>query len=208
MSENVIEKVAAYYTDRLKSYGATPAGVDWNSEASQVLRFEQITRLIPPCLPDFSIVDYGSGYGALYEFLANKYGDQFKYFGFDVSDEMVNVARKKYASNANFFVTSALDQIPKSDFLVSSGIFNVKFDFGVSDWESYVISTIDYFNSITVMGFSFNMLTKYSDKEYMRENLYYPDPSFYFDYCKTHFSKYVALLHDYPLYEFTLIVKK
>jgi len=208
MSGYIIEKVAAYYTDKVKSYGPTPAGVDWNSEASQVLRFEQITKLIPPVLTDFSIVDYGSGYGALYEFLAKKYGEHLKYYGFDISDEMVKVARKKCASNANFFVTSDRDQIPESDFLVSSGIFNVKFDFSIDKWEKYVVETLGYFNSIAVKGFAFNMLTKYSDKDCMKENLYYPDPLFYFDYCKTHFSKYVALLHDYPLYEFTLIVKK
>lgn len=208
MSGYIIEKVAAYYTDKVKSYGPTPAGVDWNSEASQVLRFEQITRLIPPGLPDFSIVDYGSGYCALYDFLVNKYGDQIKYSGFDISDEMVNLARIKCVSNGNFFVTSIRDQIPKSDFLVSSGIFNVKFDFNIDKWERYVVETLGYFNSIAVKGFSFNMLTKYSDREFLKENLYYPDPYFYFDYCKTHFSKYVALLHDYPLYEFTLIVKK
>ena len=52
------------------------------------------------------------------------------------------------------------------------------------------------------------MLTKYSDKEYMRDNLYYADPLFIFDYCKRNFSKQVALLHDYGLYEFTILVKK
>lgn len=50
------------------------------------------------------------------------------------------------------------------------------------------------------------MLTKYSDKEYLRDNLYYGDPMFIFDYCGTF--KNVALLHDYGLYEFTIIVRK
>ncbi len=57
-------------------------------------------------------------------------------------------------------------------------------------------------------AFLFNMLTKYSEKEYMRDNLYYADPLFIFDYCKRNFSKQVALLHDYGLYEFTILVKK
>ncbi|MBM3138043.1 MAG: class I SAM-dependent methyltransferase, partial [Chloroflexi bacterium] len=29
-----------------------------------------------------------------------------------------------------------------------------------------------------------------------------------FDYCKVNFSKNVALLHDYKLYDFTIIVRK
>ena len=55
---------------------------------------------------------------------------------------------------------------------------------------------------------AFLLLTKYSEKEYMRDNLYYADPLFIFDYCKRNFSKQVALLHDYGLYEFTILVKK
>ena len=42
----------------------------------------------------------------------------------------------------------------------------------------------------------------------MRPDLYYADPCFLFDYCKTHFSKDVAILHDYGMYDFTLIVRK
>jgi hypothetical protein len=39
-------------------------------------------------------------------------------------------------------------------------------------------------------------------------DLYYGDPCFLFDYCKRHFSKNIVLLHDYNLYDFTLIERK
>ena len=57
-------------------------------------------------------------------------------------------------------------------------------------------------------GFSFNCLTKYSDDTKMKDYLFYADPCQLFDYCKRNFSKQVALLHDYGLYEFTIIVRK
>lgn len=57
-------------------------------------------------------------------------------------------------------------------------------------------------------GFSFNCLTSYSDKEKMRPDLYYADPSKIFDLCKRRYSRNVAVLHDYGLYEFTVIVRK
>jgi hypothetical protein len=57
-------------------------------------------------------------------------------------------------------------------------------------------------------GFAFNVLTKYSDRQHMKKHLYYADPAFLFDYCKKNFSKYVAVRHDYPLFEFTVHVKK
>jgi hypothetical protein len=41
----------------------------------------------------------------------------------------------------------------------------------------------------------------------MRDYLYYPDPCRVFDYCKTHIAREVALLHDYGLFAFTIIVR-
>ena len=52
------------------------------------------------------------------------------------------------------------------------------------------------------------MLTSYSDFEHMKDNLYYAVPEEIFKYCKTNFSKYVSLNHSYPLYEFSIFVKK
>jgi hypothetical protein len=42
----------------------------------------------------------------------------------------------------------------------------------------------------------------------MRSDLHYADPGRLFDYCKRRFARNVALLHDYGLYEFTLLVRK
>jgi hypothetical protein len=72
----------------------------------------------------------------------------------------------------------------------------------------YILETLEKINALSVKGFSFNILTSYSDKEYMKDNLFYADPLFFFDYCKKNFSKNVSLLHDYDLYEFTLLIKK
>ena len=101
-----------------------------------------------------------------------------------------------------------LENIEKADYSVASGIFSVKMEHNESEWLSYILATLEQMNEKSIRGFSFNMLTKYSDKEYMKDNLYYADPLFIFDYCKRNFSKQVALLHDYGLYEFTILVKK
>lgn len=42
----------------------------------------------------------------------------------------------------------------------------------------------------------------------MKDYLYYADPCFLFDHCKRNYSDRVALLHDYGLYEFTMLVTK
>ena len=55
-------------------------------------------------------------------------------------------------------------------------------------------------------GIAFNFLTKYVDWE--EDNLYYANPSYYFEFCKNKLSKKVSLVHDYDLYEFTIHVLK
>ena len=78
----------------------------------------------------------------------------------------------------------------------------------MNEWTDFVIQGLEEMNSHSRIGFSSNFLTKYSDADKMRSDLYYADPCFLFDYCKTHFSKNVAILHDYGMYDFTLIVRK
>jgi hypothetical protein len=51
-------------------------------------------------------------------------------------------------------------------------------------------------------------LTSYSDPDKRRPDLYYADPLALFDHCKRTYSRFVSLIHDYPLYEFTLLVRR
>ena len=202
----ILENINHYYTDKIKIYGATPKGVDWNGEESQFIRFEQLSKIINKDI--FSINDIGCGYGKYFEYLQNRFLN-FNYYGFDLSQEMINNAKSLYSNKGGGFMqVDNLKNIEKADYSVASGIFSVKMEHNESEWLSYILDTLEKMNDKSNNGFSFNMLTKYSDKEYMKDNLYYADPLFIFDYCKRNFSKQVALLHDYGLYEFTILVKK
>lgn len=204
---NIHKKVSEYYTQKIIKHGTCSQGVDWNSFESQFLRFEQLCKILPASTSEiFTILDFGCGYGALIEYLKSKYSS-FSYTGFDISEEMINQARKLYP-DPNFIFTSNEQLLSKYDYIIASGIFNVKLDTNISEWEKYIFETLKKMNNLSTKGFSFNMLTKYSDKEYMKDYLYYADPCIFFDYCKVNFSRNIALLHDYGLYEFTIIVRK
>jgi len=203
--DSIKDKVGRYYSGRLQEHGASARGVDWNSEDSQVLRFVQLARVLPMG-ERFSIVDYGCGYGALVNFLEAS-GADFDYQGFDISSNMVEQARLDHGRDGRRFATNEAELEP-ADFAVASGIFNVRLDTAVADWTAYVMDTLERLDRLGARGFSFNMLTSYSDADRMRSDLYYGDPCVFFDHCKTTFSKQVALLHDYGLYEFTVLVRK
>jgi SAM-dependent methyltransferase len=206
MSDNILKQVNNYYSQKIIKNGATPQGVDWNSIESQNLRFEVLSSVISTN-EHFSVLDYGCGFGSMFEYFKQKYS-AFAYTGFDISQQMIDEALKLYLNDASSQWLTSLDEKKRFDFTIASGIFNVKLETSDSDWLNYIIDTIHKLNDVSAKGFSFNILTKYSDKEYMKDYLYYADPLYIFDYCKLNFSKNVALLHDYELYEFTIIVKK
>lgn len=195
-----------YYSSKVKTHGPTAKGVDWNSPESQRLRFDQLLKVCDATVP-FCINDYGCGYGALVEYLTAK-GCTFRYRGYDISAEMIGKARQLFGGlqHCEFFTDESL--LPAGDYTVASGIFNVKLSISEEKWKGYVLYTLKKIERLSERGFAFNLLTKYSDPERIRPHLYYADPLFMFDYCKRNFSKYVSLLHDYPLYEFTILVRK
>lgn len=196
-----------YFEDRLTTHGATARGVDWNSETAQELRFSQLIKVIDPAQP-FSLLDYGSGYGALAGYLLRLAYPMQQYVGFDVLESMVVKARDVFSASPQCAFTSSFDDLSLVDYTIASGIFNLKLETPTDQWTEYVVSELHKINELSRKGFSFNMLTKYSDAEFMRPHLYYADPCYLFDYCKRNFSRNVALLHDYEVYDFTLIVRK
>ena len=206
---SMFESISDYYTDKIKKFGTIPNGVDWKDEEGQILRFKQLQKIITQST-DFTIGDLGCGYGKLLEYLLNKSFHKFEYIGYDLSKEMIFRAKNRFKEEGKyrFICISSPKEIKKTDYIVASGIFNVKMDYCNEEWLEYIVSTLKEMNRKSKCGFSFNILTKYSDKEYMKDNLFYADPCFFFDYCKQQFSKNVALLHDYGLYEFTILVRK
>lgn len=200
-----LDPVKAYFDQRIREHGASPRGSDWNSETSQNVRFEQLLKVIES--NSFSILDYGCGYGALADYLANKNFDA-DYYGYDILESAVETARQAHRdkSRRTFFVDKS--QLPVCDYAVASGIFNFRGEHSFEAWTEYVLDVLNEFNQLGQRGFSSNFLTKYSDADKMRSDLYYADPLFLFDYCKRNFSKNVALLHDYRLYDFTLLIRK
>ncbi|MNX81705.1 hypothetical protein D3C86_1134000 [compost metagenome] len=133
--------------------------------------------------------------------------NSFEYIGFDVAEEMIIAALNKFPKQENAKWTTSLPT-RKTDYVIASGIFNVKLENSDEDWLNYILETLKKIDEYSIKGFSFNVLTTYSDAAYMKDYLYYADPSILFDYCKKNFSKNVALLHDYNLYEFSIIVRK
>ena len=206
--EETQKKLNEYFVEKLDTFGATPKGVDYNGPEAQDVRFEQLVKVINPA-QKFTVIDYGSGYGAMFDFLHKK-GWGFEYYGIDLIDKMVLAGRETHKDFPNAHFTTDEKEVPPVDYLLAGAIFNIKLEASYEDWQEFTLQTLRNMDKLCSKGFSFNMLTKYSDADRMTErpDLFFGDPLLYFDFCKRNFSRNVALLHDYGLYDFTILVRK
>jgi SAM-dependent methyltransferase len=202
----MLDSVRDYYDEKLSAFGPTPRGVDWNGRESQFKRFEALCSILPRApSSEFSIDDYGCGYGAFAQHLDTSGFSRVDYLGIDVSSAMVAEAIKENPDR-RFVVGRESPRV--ADYAVASGIFNVALDADRIAWQEHVLQTLDLVNAATVKGFAFNCLTTYSDIDKRRPHLYYGDPCFFLQYCMQNYSTQASLLHDYGLYEFTILVRK
>lgn len=201
-----LDDIKNYYSNSIKSYGASAKGVDWNGEEGQILRYKQLLKIIQD-QNNFSLLDYGCGYGAIINILRDL-GKEFKYFGLDISEAMIEAAKDLHGKDEdiNFIQTESINFC--CDFVIASGVFNVKLNSSSASWERYIENTLDSFDVNSNSGFAFNCLSNYSDKSFQEDKLFYADPKVLFDLCKNKYSQDVALLHDYGLYEFTILVHR
>lgn len=203
----LLAEVAKYYSTKLSEYGDNPLGVDWNSEISQRHRFVQLCRIIDQENKAFSLNDLGCGYGALLDYLRDEHST-CKYLGVDVSLEMIKAAKQRYASVDRVRFINSAEPDDVADYSLASGIFNVRLGYSESEWLEFIKETLDVLDRSSSQGFAFNCLSSYSDDDKKRDYLYYAEPCRLFDLCKRRYSRNVALLHDYGLYEFTILIRK
>lgn len=197
--------VANLYTQSLRTHGAQSIGVGWPDPDQHRLRFDKLTTVIEPTGGPLTINDLGCGYGALYDYLVER-KIQIKHFhGYDISEEMLREAEKRLPKEkVTLHASSKLCEA--ADYTFASGIFNVRFRESENAWLEYIEQTLADMNEHSIRGFAFNLLSTYVD--YRRDHLFYGDPLYFFDFCKRKFSRFVTLLHDYPLYEWTITVRK
>jgi len=206
--EDALEHYRRYFNEKIDAHGAMPQGVDYNGPDAQSIRFQQLVRVIDPA-KRFDVIDYGCGYGGLLTFLQAT-GWDFRYHGYDMLEKMIEAARAAHGQVASADFTAAEDSLDPSDYVIAGAIFNNKFEAPPEAWRDHTMRVLDRLNELCRRGLAFNMLSAYSDADRMaqRPDLYFADPLVYFDYCKRNFSRDVALLHDYGLYDFTIIVRK
>jgi hypothetical protein len=206
MAPNPLDRVAAYFTDAILKHGATAQGVGWRDQESQELRFSKLIQ-VTRGIRHGRLVEVGCGWGAL-ALWAERAGFDFEYIGYDISAEMISSARSicKGLTKASFEIGAG--PFAPADWVVASGIFNVRLDTPDAEWRMQGDETIDAMARSARLGFAINFLTGFSDEGRKEAYLYYPYPGEMLDSVMLRHGRTAIIMHDYPLYEFTILVYK
>jgi hypothetical protein len=198
--------VEALYGRSLAEHGTASPAVGWPDPDAHRLRFEKLAHVLEADRAGGPIVvnDWGCGYGALFHHLdARDDVELAGYHGYDVSAAMLAAAERHVADARARWVRSPTIT-RDADYGFACGLFNVRLGADAAEWGAHVRGGLRTLHATSRRGFAFNLLTSHVD--WREDHLYYADPSELLAFCQDELSPRVALLHDYPLYEFTVAV--
>ncbi|HUR90084.1 MAG TPA: class I SAM-dependent methyltransferase [Ramlibacter sp.] len=200
-------RIERYYSAKIERHGPTPPGVDWSCEPTQQLRFVQLLRLCD-FQADFSLDDWGCGYGALLGFIGKRHPDtHVDYLGIDLSASMIEQARKLWRRKRNAVFETGERSPRVADYAVASGIFNVRIDEPLALWEQFVEHTLRAMALSTRRGFAVNFLAPLPEGMEGKPQLYRPAASRWAEFCERDLGMKVTRLERYGMREFTLLVR-
>ncbi len=193
--------VKEFFGKCVKRYGDNVHSLAWESEYTQKTRFAVLAQVAD--LNGKSILDVGCGKADLYSYLL-EIGVETEYYGVDMTLGLLDIAKKNFPGISLFYRDFLIEaRYPEVDFIVSSGIANVK----TPDNQEYMEEAIRKMFSLCGTGVAVNMLSSYAMDSQMENGMYFYSPEQMFRFAMK-LTRDVILRHDYLANDFTLYMYK
>ena len=197
-----LKKKISSYQRSFKKYGINSNALQWKSEKSAELRYQELMADL-----DFegkTILDVGCGFGDIIPYISRK-TNKFDFTGVDMVPEFIQAAQKKYPEYR--FILRDYFSHPmkeKFDIVISSGTLNSNFK-NVYCFRKKAIKTLfDH----ALEGIGFNMAGFYPQPENKESSkVYYADSLIFLKYCLSLSSKLI-FRHHYHRKDFTIVIFK
>lgn len=203
----LLEFVSRVYGYRINEYGPVANGVFWKDADQQMLRLELLLQAVEQedLKGPITVNDLGCGYGALFDLLVGEPMLQGgKYFGYDITADMVATAKAQHTDpRATFIVSPVATEV--ADYSFVSGTYNMSMGADQALWTHYIKTSIEQLWKKTAKVLAYNLLDVSS--EHQLDDLYYADRRTFLEHALT-LSPEVEIIDDYPLDEFTIIIKR
>ena len=207
-SRSMLEPVLASFEKRVAQFGADPRSAFWKDEEWQNRRYDILSRLFdePDRLGGISITDFGCGYGAFFDYLADRpVMKNSRYTGIDMSAAMIEEANARIRDSRATF-QSHLIATETADYTVVCGTYNMNLGANRDEWADYVKASLEQLWSKTTKAMGFNMLRFDAPDQY--PGLYYADGMEFVKFCNETLSPDITYTDDRPLPDWTIIIRR
>ena len=200
------EKVKAEYERHARQHDSdTPEAAHWVGDHKTKLRYEVLADIDDLC--GKSVLDFGCGNALFLDYLDEK-GINCEYYGWDISEELVEIARGRHP-DAEFRVIDVLNEgMPTSqenfDYVLISGTFYIRVDTRREIHTQWIRNIMIKLWEVCDKGLAANFLTEHV--EFKKDELYYSNIDELISFCVSDLSRWFTLRRDYPLWEHTIYI--
>lgn len=198
MTNEEAKKVIERYSERLQKFGPTHQTLGWDKKRHR-LRYK-ILLSNWEFKQDETILDFGCGFGEMSEVITQQ-NFPLIYSGCDINGDLIAAGNKLYPNINLMHMDFLADESKSFDYIVSSGVHNLKLE---DNW-SFIEDTFEKFAKCSKVGFAINFISNNVDSEYIKDHLYYSNPSKILELAYK-YSKRVILRNDYMPFEFTIFI--
>lgn len=198
-----LKKIMGMYRETLGEHGDTPSAVMW-PKGRQEERFRALTRYINR-KDSSSLLDFGCGLAHLKPYL-NEHYPHCDYSGADILSDFIDIAQKKYTDNQFYLLNSSKDLADNFDYIVASGVFNIRYFENYNQNRDYIFSTLKDLLSRSNKFLSVNFMTDQVD--FQQEGSWHQNFDELYDFLSKECSSRLVLDQSYMPYEYTVTVWK
>ena len=203
--KEMVDRISGKTVEFFKEHGDNHAGVGWFKPDGLNERYAAHCSIISN---PGTVLDFGCGLGAMYEWMQKNGYRDCDYTGLDNSEVYINRCKEKF-TNAIWIKGDSLDQnqIGNFDYIIMCGIFTMKLEYTNDVMWEYTKELIQKNWKKCNKGIAFNFTSPIVDWE--REDLFHLS----FDkiagfLCKEISRNFEIKAHYGGTYEYTVTVKK
>lgn len=203
MVKTVFQSTIEAYEAAFRQHGESPASVMW-PKGRQPLRFGSLTRFFD-LSGGFSVLDYGCGLADLKPYLDERFAG-VRYCGADVTPGFVMSDRARYPDASFLLVKGAQDIADDYDYVVMSGVFNLRYDCSMDEHRTIVQDSLRHLFTRARRVLAVDFMT--DDVDYRAANSYHQNVAEIYQFARRELGRRVIVDHSYMPYEYSLTVFK
>jgi hypothetical protein len=200
-----LESQKRIFSELYAAHADSPMATSSETAEHKRLRFDLLTDLVKAddC---FSIHDVGMGLADLYAFMKEKFSNRsFVYSGTEIISEFVEEVSRRFPEIRVFNRDIAQEApVETYDWVVLSGVFHQRRESTIPEWEAFAGELLKNCFSMANKGIAWNFISPFVD--FYQTDVYYSNMSKWIQFIRDNLSRFFALRHDYPLFEYTVYV--